>query len=192
MQHEIAFEPISCGARDFVAAIRAHYTGSAGAPPGKKQAWRVWIDEHIIGHIGVGEPSYKLAPRRRLGLEDARPLPRTVCCFIFRRVDPISPGRPHGSSILKLWHHQAEADWEARYGWCPEHWETLVSPMAVQSSNPGACFLKAGYRALGMTTGRGARRPPGSTHDAPRVWSDGVPKLVLYRGPLPRVDPSQR
>jgi hypothetical protein len=36
-----------------------------------------------------------------------------------------------------------------------------------------------------MTTGRTARRPAGSTHGA-RVWSDGTPKLVLYRGPLVR------
>ena len=76
--------------------------------------------------------------------------------------------------------------WNMRYlGWSL-HWLTLVEPASVASVVPGACFRRAGYRSLGMTTGRTARRPAGSTHGA-RVWSDGTPKLALYRGPLARV-----
>ena len=160
-----------------VAAIRRHYTGSRGAPPGKKMAWRVGD-----AFIGLGEPSYKLAPRRRLGLADARPLPHTVCQFIFRREEPRGPWR--GSDLLKAWHEVCSADWAERYGWEPVHFETLVLPSAVGSAVPGACYRRAGYRSLGMTTGRGARRPPGNTH-GPRVWGPTDPKLVLYRGPLP-------
>lgn len=164
----------------FIAAIRRHYTKSSGPPWGKKLAWRAgdaWI--------GLGEPSFKLAPRRRLGLLDARPAPRTVTVFIFRREAPMLEG-VDGSNILRAWHDRAAADWEARYGWSPEHWETMVLPSAVASENPGACFRRAGYRSLGMTTGRSARRPPGHAHGA-RVWSDSEPKLVLYRGPLVRL-----
>jgi hypothetical protein len=167
---------------DFVAAIRAHYTGSRGAPPGKKQAWEIIEDHQSVGWIGLGEPSFKLAPRRRLGLEDARPLPHTVSCFIFRRTG----GTSRGSDILRAWHPVAAADWHERYGWEPVHWETMVGPEYVQSSVPGACFRRAGYRSLGLTTGRSARRPPGHTHGK-RVWMNSTPKLVLYRGPLARV-----
>lgn len=62
----------------------------------------------------------------------------------------------------------------------------LVDPKHVASVNPGACFRRAGYRRLGMTTGRGARRPAGSTHSA-RVWGPTSPRMVFYRGPLARL-----
>jgi hypothetical protein len=35
----IALLEVSTWHPSFVAAIRAHYTGSGGAPPGKKLAW---------------------------------------------------------------------------------------------------------------------------------------------------------
>lgn len=162
---------------EFIAALRRHYSNSLGPPVGKKMVWRVGD-----GWIGLGEPAFKLAPRRALGLLDARPLQRTVCCFVFRREPPYGPER--GSD--KSWHPVASRDWADRYGWEPEHWETLVLPSAVESEVPGACFRRAGYRSLGMTTGRGARRPRGHAH-GPRVWGDTEPKLVLYRGPLARL-----
>lgn len=178
----LAFIPLSTWHPDFVAAIRAHYTGSRGAPPGKKQAWQVLENGQPIAWLGLGEPSYKLAPRRRLGLTDARPLEHTVSCFIFRR----EGGTARGSDILKAWHPIASTHWQHRYGWAPVHWESMVGPTFVASKVPGACFRRAGYRSLGMTTGRSARRPPGHTHGK-RVWMDSEPKLVLYRGPLARV-----
>lgn len=181
----IRFEPCSTWAPDFVEAIRRHYTGSRGAPPGKKLAWRIYEGELLRGYIGLGEPAYKLAPRRRLGLEDARPLPGTVSNFIFRLE---APGAVRASSILEAWHGVALAAWLSRWPLEPviEHWETLCEPGATGSPVVGACFREAGYRSLGLTTGRTARRPPGATHGA-RVWSDGKPKLVLYRGPLARL-----
>lgn len=177
------FEAISTWAPDFVQSIRRHYTGSRGAPPGRKLAWRIFEGDILRGFIGLGEPAYKLAPRRRIGLADARPLPATVCNFIYRLE---TPGEMRASAILRAWHPVAEAGWLARYGEVIEHWESLVLPSAVASQVPGACFRRAGYRALGPTTGRSARRPPGNTH-GPRVWGDAEPKLVFYRGPLPRL-----
>lgn len=119
---EIRFTPISTWAPDFVAAIRRHYTGSRGAPPGKKMAWRIEHGLATLGWIGLGEPAFKLAPRRRLNLEDARPLPGTVCCFIYRIEQPgISAGE-----VLKLWHPVAAAAWLERYSWAPIHWESMV------------------------------------------------------------------
>jgi hypothetical protein len=173
-----------------LAAIRAHYTGSRGAPPGKKLGWRAFDGSgRVLAYLGLGEPAFKLAPRRRLGLEDARPALHTVSVWLYRRVDCVeNRARVSGSELLGAWHPVAAADWEVRYGWAPEHWETMVGAEHVASVVPGACFRRAGYRALGLTTGRSARRPPGSTH-GPRVWSDGPARLVLYRGPLARLDP---
>lgn len=187
-QPRLTFLPISTWDKDFVAAVKRHYTGSAGAPPGKKIAYAIYEQKgegpgagHVVGWIGLGEPPFKLAPRRALGIADARPLPQTVCCFIYR----LEGARDiSASDILDAWHPVAARDWKDRYGWEPIHWETMVGQGA--EGNHGACFKRAGYRTLGLTTGRTARRPPGSTHGA-RVWGDGTAKLVLYRGPLARV-----
>lgn len=186
----VAFMPISTWDPEFVQAIRAHYTGSRGAPPGKKLAWRIFESGRHRGWIGLGEPTFALRARKRLGIMDERALPYTVNNFIYR-LD--APGDVLASDILKVWHDVAVDAWEARYGWRPVHWETMVQPDAVESENPGACFKAAGYRSLGMTTGMTAKRPLGRSH-APgggygkRVISHGAPpKLVLYKGPLARV-----
>jgi hypothetical protein len=177
------FELGSSWDADALAAIRAHYTGSDGPPPGKKAMWRIVENGRHRGWLGLGEPAFKLAPRRRLGLEDARPLAQTVCCFIYR-LD--GAGRALASHILRAWHPVAAVAWAQRYGQPPVHWETMVDPCCIQSAVPGACFRRAGYRSLGLTTGRTARRPAGHSH-GPRLWADASPKLVLYRGPLARI-----
>jgi hypothetical protein len=179
-----AFLPMSTWDSEVVAAYREHYTQSAGAPPGKKIAWRIFTAGRPRGWIVLGEPAFKLSPRRRIGIADARPLPTTVCCSIYR-VDARRDDELGAGDILRCWHAVAEVEWAQRYGWRPLHWETMVDPLAVQSGNPGACFKRAGYRSLGLTTGRSARRPAGHSHGA-RVWCDSTPKLVLYRGPLAR------
>jgi hypothetical protein len=170
---------------ELLSAYADHYTGSAGPPPGKKLAWRIFTAGRARGWIVLGEPAYKLAARRRLGLQDGRPLNFTVCCALYR-VSARESGEPSAGDILKAWHLAASQDWERRYGWTPLHWETMVDPCAVLSANPGACFKRAGYRVIGETTGRSARRPAGRSR-GPRVWSDAEPKAVLYRGPLARL-----
>ena len=106
-----------------------------------------------------------------------------VCDFIFRLE---APGASRASSILRALRPIAAAEWMRRYNETVVHWETMVLPSAVCSPVAGACYRRAGYRTIGYTTGRSARRPPGSTH-GPRVWGDAPPKLVLYFGPLARV-----
>lgn len=185
-----AFLPISTWDAEFVRALREHYTRSDGPPYGKKLAWRIVERGRHRGWIGLGEPAFKLAPRRRLGLTDARPAPLTVCNFIFRLDVEKRETDAHGSAILRAWHLVATREWRERYGWEPIHWETLVDPERVASEIPGACFRRAGYRKLGWTTGRSARRPAGHSR-GPRVWTDSSPKLVLYRGPLARLAVAQ-
>jgi hypothetical protein len=180
----IKFEAVSTWDANFVQAIRNHYTGSRGAPVGKKMAWRIVEDGVHLGWIGIGEPSFKLAARRRIGLCDARPLQNTVNNFIFRLE---RKGQAKASAVLKQWHPIASQQWEARYGWPIVHWETMIDSSKTQSKVCGACYRRAGYRRIGKTTGRTCRRPAGNTHGA-RVWSDGTVKDVFYRGPLSRID----
>jgi len=177
----IEFEPCSTWAPDFVDAIRRHYTASRGAPPGKKLAWRIRERGIVVGWIGLGEPSFKLAPRRRLGLLDALPAPYTVSNFIFRLE---GPRETPASGILRAWMPIAADAWAERYGWRPVHWESMVGQ--GDEKVLGACYRGARWRALGWTTGRSARRPAGHTR-GPRVWGASAPKLVFYYGPLARL-----
>jgi hypothetical protein len=189
-QTTVSFEECSTWADDFRGAVLRHYTGSRGAPVGKKQGWRIYEhsahDRTLIGWIGLGEPSYKLAPRRRLGLRDARPLDRTVSNFIYRLEGPrITPA----SGILRIWMPVAADCWERRYGWRPVHWESMVGQGDAKVL--GACFRGARWRQLGWTTGRTCRRQTGNSHGK-RIWSDGPPRLVFYFGPLARLpEPTQ-
>lgn len=179
----VIFQRISTWEPGFVAAIRRHYAGSRGAPPGKKMAWEIWEEGVLRGWIGLGEPAFKLAPRRLLGIEDARPLPHTVSNFMFRLEQP---GPSRASDILRAFHEVASAQWKERYGWAPVHWETMIDPTETVSQVIGASYRRAGYRHVGTTTGRSARRPEGSTH-GPRIWVDSTPKELFYRGPLARL-----
>jgi hypothetical protein len=137
---DISFVRISTWNKDFVSAIRRHYTKSRGAPPGKKMAWEIWEGEILLGYIGLGEPSFKLSPRRILGLEDARPLPMTVNNFIFRLE---TKTEIRASKILRLFHDMAAKEWEHEYGWKPIHWETLIDPKEIQSNVVGSCYRRA-------------------------------------------------
>lgn len=65
-----------------------------------------------------------------------------INCAVFRNESP------HKSSELVR-----QADAIADFVWpCRRHY-TYVNPKAVRSSNPGFCFLAAGWRKCGMTKG---------------------------------------
>lgn len=66
-----------------------------------------------------------------------------VCCSLFRNEGPVL------SSLLIL---EAEAwAWEK---WPGERLYTTVNPRKIRSTNPGCCFLKAGWRNTGRVTKR--------------------------------------
>lgn len=178
---KLHFTPMSSQDPAFLAALRRHYTGSARAPYGRKQVWEIHEELlgqlDLVGYIGLGEPIFKLAVRRRLGLDPSFKS-NTANNFIYRLE---GPRYSLASDILRAWIPVAQADWKTRYGEDLTHIETLIGQ--GEDANPGASFKAAGFRSLGMTSGRTARRPA----HGKRVWSDGVPKLVLYWGPLHRV-----
>lgn len=65
-----------------------------------------------------------------------------VNCAIFRNESP------HLSSVLIL-----EAERHAWVRWPGERLYTYVNASAIKSSNPGYCFLKAGWQKCGTTKG---------------------------------------
>lgn len=68
---------------------------------------------------------------------------RGVCCAIFRNESP------QRSSDMIL-----EAERLAWAKWPGQRLFTHVDPRRIRSSNPGCCFLKAGWRRCGVS-GRG-------------------------------------
>ncbi len=187
----LRIEPLASVGGPFKEALLRHYTESKGSPAGKKLGWGIWEGSALRGYLGLAEPSARLAARRALGIENIEPLPGTYSNFFYRLE---APGAWRASEILIAWHSQLADDWAERYplgakyptSHRPVHVETMVDAGKIASVNPGYCYKLAGYKVIGGTTGRGARRPPGSTH-GPRVWGDVSRKIVLYHGPLPVV-----
>lgn len=66
-----------------------------------------------------------------------------VNCAIFR-----NEGAGLSSDLIR------EADWIADQRWPGARHYTYVNPREVQSSNPGYCFLMAGWRQCGVTKRR--------------------------------------
>nr|WP_145959212.1 hypothetical protein [Rhizobium sp. ACO-34A] len=65
-----------------------------------------------------------------------------INCSVFRNEGP------HRSSELIR-----QADAVADFVWPGERRYTYVNPKAIRSTNPGFCFLKAGWRKCGLTKG---------------------------------------
>lgn len=75
-------------------------------------------------------------------IDDAIPKQEGVNCAVFR-----NEGRFLSSDLI------LEAERVAHCRWPGERMYTYVKPDAILSSNPGYCFLKAGWRKCGKTKG---------------------------------------
>lgn len=71
-----------------------------------------------------------------------------VCCAVFR-----NEGHTLSSDLIR------EADAIADDRWPRERHFTYVAPTKVRSTNPGFCFLAAGWRRTGWTKGGHGRDP---------------------------------
>jgi len=66
-----------------------------------------------------------------------------VNCAVFRNERPVRDGGIRSSDLI------VEAMQIAQRRWAGERLFTFVNPDKVKSSNPGYCFLKAGWKACG-------------------------------------------
>ncbi len=183
----LSIERVSTWLPEKVAALKRHYTGSAGPPPGKKIGYRIVEGDQVRGYAGYGEPSFKLGARRMVG-RDPADRSGTVNNYMFRLEND---GTHKASEILRELEARVAHDWRAQYGWEPQHWETMIDPDAVMSDVVGGSYRKAGYRRLGPTSGLSFRRPTGRG-SGPRLEVPGTQKQVFYRGPFDRVPRQQR
>lgn len=67
-----------------------------------------------------------------------------ICCSVFRR----EGGTARASDLIREADRLADERWPDE----PRHY-TYVAPSRVRSSNPGCCFLKAGWVRAGRTIG---------------------------------------
>lgn len=77
-------------------------------------------------------------------LDDTIPKQDGIECSVFRNE---APSRYESSELVK------QADAIADHCWPDPRHYTKVNPKAVRSTNPGYCFLKAGWRRCGYTKG---------------------------------------
>jgi hypothetical protein len=75
-------------------------------------------------------------------IDDTKPAQDGVECAVFRNEGDIT------SSVLVR-----QADYIADQCWPGERHYTKVNPKAVRSTNPGFCFVAAGWRRAGYTRG---------------------------------------
>lgn len=101
----------------------------------------------VYQFVGPGEKMVLLTPCARAlfvwrkFISDA-PLSDGINCAVFH-----NEGAGLASDLIRA------ADAEAGARWPGERHYTYVNPRKVRSSNPGCCFLKAGWRKCGVTKG---------------------------------------
>ena len=133
---EEAIEPLwyltKDGDRTCLALFSRHYSA-------RKQGATLFAGpgDRIILRTDAGDAMYVWrAERYRFDAQEG------INCAIFRNESP------HRSSELIR-----QADAIADHVWPGERHYTFVDPQAVRSSNPGFCFIAAGWRKCGFTKG---------------------------------------
>ena len=120
------------GDRSCLALFRRHYSCHNKKP---KQGQIVGPGEHLVLRTDEGNAVFvwRAARYRADGQEG-------IECPLFR-----NEGHNLSSELVR------QADAIADHAWPDQRHYTFVDPKAVRSSNPGFCFLAAGWRKCGMT-----------------------------------------
>jgi hypothetical protein len=111
--------------------FRRHYSCRPGR---RKQRQIVGPGEHIVLRTELADAMFVW----RKFIDDSGQ--QGVNCAVFRNEGPIL-----SSELIR------QADAVADFCWPGERHYTHVDPKAVRSSNPGFCFVAAGWRRCGMT-----------------------------------------
>lgn len=124
------------GDRTCLALYLRHY--SSRKRKRKTIAQFVGAGEHIVLRTGDGDAVFVW----RDYIDDTEPPQEGVECSLFR-----NEGAILSSELIR------QADAVADCAWPGARHYTKVNPRAVRSSNPGFCFMAAGWRRCGMTKG---------------------------------------
>jgi hypothetical protein len=125
------------GDRTCLALYERHYSCNRYAD-GRKRSQFVGPGEHIVLRTGDADAMFVW----RKFIDDAIPKQEGVNCAVFRNESSL-----RSSELIR------QADAIADHVWPGERHYTYVNSKAVRSSNPGFCFVAAGWRRCGRTKG---------------------------------------
>lgn len=123
------------GDASLLALYRRHYSSRKSR---RTAGQCVGPGETIVLRTAAGDAAFVW----RKFKDDAIPKQHGVNCALFRNESATL------SSILIR-----QADAIADFAWAGERHYTYVNPASVRSTNPGFCFLHAGWRRCGFTKG---------------------------------------
>lgn len=87
--------------------------------------------------------------RGRVGQSDVRP------SYVWRNMLFRNLGQDRSSDLIRSAVADTYAEWARRYGSLPsETLRTEIDPKRIRSTNPGYCYLKAGFRNRRMVRGK--------------------------------------
>lgn len=125
------------GDKTCLALYLRHYS-SKKRPAGKRLGQFVGPGEHVVLRTDAGDAVWVW----RRYIDHTQPPQLGVECSLFR-----NEGAIRSSELVR------QADAVADLCWPRERHYTKVSAANIRSSNPGFCFLAAGWRRCGMTKG---------------------------------------
>jgi hypothetical protein len=127
------------GDRSCLELYERHYSCHHYAD-GRERVQFVGPGGHIVLRTGAADAMFVW----RDYIDDTIPRQDGIECAVFRNE---APRRYESSELVR------QADAIADHCWPGERHYTKVNPKAVRSTNPGFCFLKAGWRRAGYTKG---------------------------------------
>lgn len=128
------------GDKSCLALYRRHYSAAKAYADGRERHQFVGPGESIVLRTAAADAMFVW----RRYIDDTIPRQEGVECAVFRNE---APERWASSELIR------QADAIADIAWPGARHYTKVRPSAVRSTNPGYCFLAAGWRRAGKTQG---------------------------------------
>lgn len=125
------------GDRACLELYERHYSANVYAD-GRKRSQFVGPGEHIVLRTFDADALFVW----RRFIDDAKPKQNGINCAVFRNEGPTL-----SSELVR------QADAVADFAWPGARHYTYVNEARIQSTNPGFCFLHAGWQRCGFTQG---------------------------------------
>ncbi len=164
------------------ATMKRHYSHPGGFV-GRRIIYAVYVGGTLYGYTSANSAVKNLPGRSRFILAAKKRLNQIVNNGFFH-IEPQEDGYPFRnfvSSVVEHWEESVLRDWPRKYEDPVAAFETLV-----ELPRKGTCYLRAGWRKIGITKGWNCRRVAGESTDnwsGRRVWSRGSRKWVFMKKP---------
>lgn len=170
---------------DLLDAIKRHYTGQKGLPPGRVFPARI-VDEdgRIWGYIAGSSSCYVNVGKRNEYFDiDQKTAWNAIVNNSFFHVERDENGnypcREFTEKVLKLFRSHTVAFWKERYDIDVRGFETMVG---LSDTRDGEIYARDHWDKIGMTKGMHRGYGCGKYKGKDNKWTaNGVPKQVMVR-----------